>query len=68
MPNQIISEPLWKFGYQPLIFGLRPCSDSAGSHVSQRAERKGKFGDVVPIGRIDDKEEIVVAGRSDRPV
>jgi hypothetical protein len=61
--SQMISELSGKLGYQLVELRLRPCSASAGSHVPQRPKRKRKFGDVVPIGCIDDEEEIVVARR-----
>jgi hypothetical protein len=54
---------LWKLGYQLQEFGLRPSTDSTGPHVSERAQRKSKFRDVVSVGCIDDDEQIAVAGR-----
>src|SRR5262249_46255336 len=56
------AEPSGQLGNQLLKLGLGPRSGGAASHVPQRAERERKLGDVVPIGGIDDEQEITVAG------
>src|ERR1700730_2844910 len=58
----LVSELLWQLGYQLLKLGLRPSAGGAGAHVSLRAEGECEFGDVVPVGGIDNDQEIVVAG------
>src|SRR5262245_21636697 len=51
-----------QLGYQLLELGLRPGAGGAGPDVSLRAEGERVFRHVVAVGRVDDDEEIVVAG------
>jgi len=60
--SRLSPEWLWKLGYQLLEFGLRPGADGAGPHVSLRTQGKREFGNVVPVGSIDNDKEIGIAG------
>jgi hypothetical protein len=53
---------LWKLGHQLLKFGLGPGPGGAGPHITLRTDRHRELGDVVTAGRLDNDQEVALAG------
>src|ERR1700674_714563 len=61
--RRTLSALLGQFSDELLKFSLRPSTGGTRAHVALRTERQREFGDVVPIGRIEDDNEVAVTGR-----